>query len=256
MKVVILAGGLGTRLSEETEIRPKPMVEVGGRPLLWHIMKIYAHYGFNDFIICLGYKGYLVKEYFHHYFLHQSDVTIDLEHNTAEYHNPKAEPWKLTLVDTGTNTMTGGRVRRIRQYVEDDVFMVTYGDGVGNIDIAALLRFHSQHKKIATVTAVQPSGRFGALELDDSDNVHSFIEKPAGDNAWINGGFFVMGREIFGYLQDDRTILESEPLQQLAAEKQLAAFRHRGYWQAMDTLREKNLLEEIWKSGKAPWKTW
>jgi glucose-1-phosphate cytidylyltransferase len=256
VKVVILAGGIGTRLSEETDVRPKPMVEIGGKPLLWHIMKIYAHHGFNDFIVCLGYKGYIIKEYFHHYFLHQSDVTIDLQHNTVEYHNSNAEPWRITMVDTGLNTMTGGRIKRIREYVGSHTFMVTYGDGVGDIDVAALLRYHNQRGKVVTVTAVQPSGRFGALEIDEKDNVHSFIEKPEGDKAWINGGFFVMQSDIFRYLKADETILEREPLQRLAAEGQFAGFKHRGYWQAMDTLREKNMLEEIWKSGRAPWKTW
>lgn len=256
MKVVILAGGIGTRLSEETDVRPKPMVEIGGKPILWHIMKTYAHYGYTEFIICLGYKGYLIKEYFHHYFLHQSDVTIDLEKNSAEYHNPKAEPWRITLVDTGLNTMTGGRIKRIRNYLMNQPFMVTYGDGVGNVDLEALVQFHRQCGKIVTVTAVQPSGRFGALEIDERGSVRSFVEKPAGDNAWINGGFFVMQPEILGYIAGDETVLEREPLHRVATEGQLTAYRHRGFWQAMDTLREKNQLEEIWNTGKAPWKTW
>jgi glucose-1-phosphate cytidylyltransferase len=256
MKVVILAGGLGTRLSEETDIKPKPMVEIGGKPILWHIMKIYSHYGFNEFIICLGYKGYLIKEYFHHYFLHQSDVTIDLQDNSAKYHSSNAEPWKITLVDTGQNTMTGGRVMRVQEYVGKETFMITYGDGVCDVDVAALVRFHKRKNKIATVTAVQPSGRFGALEIDDEDFVKSFTEKPSGDNAWINGGFFVVEPSLYRYLSGDDTSLEREPLEKLAADGQFAAFKHRGFWLPMDTLREKNVLEELWKTGQAPWKVW
>ena len=256
MKVVILAGGLGTRLSEETDLKPKPMVEIGGKPILWHLMKIYSHYGFCEFVICLGYKGYVVKEYFHHYFLHQSDVTIDLQNNSVQYHNTSAEPWKITLVDTGQSTLTGGRVKRVEKYVHDETFMITYGDGVSNIDIADLVGFHRKRKRTATVTAVQPSGRFGALEIDSEDSVRSFTEKPAGDNAWINGGFFVVEPEIFHYLPGDATSFEREPLERLAAEGQLGAYRHRGFWQPMDTLREKNMLEELWKAGQAPWKVW
>jgi glucose-1-phosphate cytidylyltransferase len=256
MKVVILAGGIGARLSEETDARPKPMVEIGGKPILWHIMKIYSRFGHSEFIICLGYKGYVIKEYFHHYFLHQSDVTIDLEKNSAEYHNPKAEPWKITLVDTGLSTMTGGRIRRIRSYVANEPFMATYGDGVGDVDLDALLAFHHKIGKTVTVTAVQPSGRFGALEIDGQGCVRSFVEKPAGDNAWINGGFFVMQPEVFDSIDGDDTILERDPLQRLAARGEFAAYRHKGFWQAMDTLREKRQLEEIWNTGKAPWKAW
>lgn len=256
MKVVILAGGIGTRLSEETDVRPKPMVEIGGRPMIWHIMKIYAQFGYNEFVICLGYKGYVIKEYFHHYFLHQSDVTIDLEKNSTEFHNPKAEHWKITLIDTGLSTMTGGRIRRIQEYLGNETFMVTYGDGVGNVDIDALLEFHRRSGKVATVTAVQPSGRFGAIEINGQGGVRSFVEKPAGDKAWINGGFFVMQPEIFKYLKGDETVLESEPLQRLSAEGQFSAYTHLGFWQAMDTLREKNQLEDLWRSGRAPWKTW
>jgi len=224
--------------------------------MLWHIMQIFSHHGLNEFIICLGYKGYVIKEYFHHYFLHQSDVTIDIQSNNVEYHEPKVEPWKITLVDTGLSTMTGGRIKRIQKYVGNETFMVTYGDGVGDVDIGALLKFHRQAGKTLTVTAVQPSGRFGALEIDERGNVRSFVEKPAGDKAWINGGFFVMEPNVFRYLTDDETVLEREPLQQLAKDGEFAAFKHRGFWQPMDTLRERKMLEEIWSSGKAPWKTW
>ncbi len=256
MKVVILAGGLGTRISEETVVRPKPMVEIGGRPILWHIMKIYSHYGFDDFIICLGYKGYIIKEYFANYFLHQSDVTIDLQRNGLEIHQSKAEPWKITLVDTGVNTMTGGRIKRIQKYVGNESFMLTYGDGVGDIDVLALVKYHQRCNKFATVTSVQPSGRFGSLSLDDKKNVLSFQEKPKGDGAWINGGFFVLEPEVFDYIKADETVWEKEPLEGLAKDGQLMAFTHCGFWQPMDTLRDKNHLEELWKSEKAPWKVW
>ncbi len=256
MKVVILAGGLGTRLSEETDIKPKPMVEIGGKPILWHIMKIYSHYGFNDFVICLGYKGYVIKEYFANYFLHQSDVTINLKENNMEIHQSKAEPWKITLVDTGLNTMTGGRIKRVQKYIGNEAFMLTYGDGVGNVDIHALLKFHKSHKKYATVTSVQPSGRFGALNLDNNKNVVSFQEKPRGDGSWINGGFFVLEPPIFDYIRSDETVWENEPLENLAHDGQLVAHTHTGFWQPMDTLRDKNHLEELWKTGKAPWKMW
>lgn len=256
MKVVILAGGFGTRLSEETDLKPKPMVEIGGKPILWHIMKIYSHYGLNDFIICLGYKGYVIKEYFANYFLHQSDVTIDLQNNSMEIHQSKAEPWKITLVDTGFNTMTGGRIKRIQKYVGNETFMLTYGDGVGDVDIDALLKFHRQNKKHVTVTSVQPSGRFGSLNLDEKKNVVSFQEKPKGDGAWINGGFFVLEPEAFDYISSDDTVWEKEPLEALAQEGQLVAFTHSGFWQPMDTLRDKNHLEELWKTEKAPWKSW
>ena len=256
MKVVILAGGFGTRLSEETDIKPKPMIEIGGRPILWHIMKIYSHYGFNDFIICLGYKGYVIKEYFANYFLHQSDVTIDLQNNNMEIHQSKAEPWRITLLDTGHNTMTGGRIKRAKKYLGDDTFMLTYGDGVGNINIKASIEFHRQNNKKATVTSVQPSGRFGSLNLDDKKNVLSFQEKPKGDGAWINGGFFVLEPSVLDYIHSDETVWEKGPLEGLAGDGQLVAFAHTGFWQPMDTLRDKNNLEELWNSGKAPWKLW
>jgi len=256
MKVIILAGGLGTRLSEETDIKPKPMVEIGGKPILWHIMKIYSHYGFSDFVICLGYKGYVIKEYFANYFLHQSDVTIDLKENRIEIHQSKAEPWKITLVDTGLNTMTGGRIKRVKKYIGNEAFMLTYGDGVGNVDIHALLKFHQSHKKYATVTSVQPSGRFGALNLDNNKTVLSFQEKPRGDGSWINGGFFVLEPEAFDYIRSDETVWEKEPLEGLAREGQLVAHIHTGFWQPMDTLRDKNQLEELWKDERAPWKLW
>ncbi len=256
MKVVILAGGFGTRLSEETDLKPKPMVEIGGKPILWHIMKIYSQYGLNDFIICLGYKGYVIKEYFANYFLHQSDVTIDLQNNSMEIHQSKAEPWKITLVDTGFNTMTGGRIKRIQKYVGNETFMLTYGDGVGNVDIGALLKYHRQNKKHVTVTSVQPSGRFGSLNLDEKKNVVSFQEKPKGDGAWINGGFFVLEPEAFDYINSDDTVWEKEPLETLAQDGQLIAFTHSGFWQPMDTLRDKNHLEELWKTERAPWKLW
>jgi glucose-1-phosphate cytidylyltransferase len=256
MKVVILAGGLGTRLSEETDLKPKPMVEIGGRPILWHIMKIYSHHGFNDFVICLGYKGYVIKEYFANYFLHQSDVTIDLRKNSMEIHESKAEPWKITLVDTGLNTMTGGRIRRIQPYVGNEAFMLTYGDGVSDVDVTALIAYHRKQGKIATVTAVQPSGRFGALNLDRDSIVLSFQEKPRGDGSWINGGFFVLEPAVFEHIASDDTVWEREPLESIARDRQLTAFNHVGFWQPMDTLRDKNQLEEHWKSGKAPWKVW
>ena len=256
MKVVILAGGLGTRLSEETDLKPKPMVEIGGKPIVWHIMKIYSHYGFNDFVICLGYKGYMIKEYFANYFLHQSDVTIDLKENKMEVHDCKVEAWKITLIDTGFSTMTGGRIKRVRRYLGDETFMLTYGDGVANIKIDALLEFHRRHGKLATITSVQPSGRFGALELDGNDNVISFLEKPRGDGASINGGFFVLEPKVVEYIHDDETLWEKEPLENLAKDSQLVAYRHDGFWKPMDTLRERNELEGLWISGRAKWKVW
>lgn len=256
LKVVILAGGFGTRLSEETEFKPKPMVEIGGKPILWHIIKIYSAYGFNDFIICLGYKGYLIKEYFTNYFLHQSDVTIDLKDNRMEVHDCKAEPWKVTLIDTGLNTMTGGRIKRIQKYVGDETFMLTYGDGVTNANLLKLLEFHKTHGKYATLTAVQPSGRFGALSLDDNNCVNSFFEKPKGDGAWINGGFFVLEPGVFDFIEGDKTTWEREPLENLAKDGQLVAYRHEGFWRCMDTLRDKIELEELWCSGNAPWAKW
>lgn len=257
MKVVILAGGFGTRISEESHLKPKPMIEIGGRPILWHIMKIYSSYGFNEFIICLGYKGYCIKEYFAHYFLHESDVTFDFKNKNERFiHNHSAEPWTVTLVNTGIETMTGGRVKRIQQYVGDDTFMLTYGDGVSNVDIDALVEYHRQHGKMATVTSTQPGGRFGALKLSEDNHVHGFQEKPKGDGYWINAGFFVMEPGVFSYLKDDETVLEREPLQNLAKDDQLVAYKHPGFWQPMDTLRDKNLLEELWESDNAPWKVW
>ena len=257
MKVVILAGGFGTRLSEESHLKPKPMVEIGERPIIWHIMKLYSYYGYNDFIICLGYKGYCIKEYFANYFLHESDVTFDFQnHNRQIIHTNGAEPWKVTLVNTGLNTMTGGRVKRIKSYIGNEPFMLTYGDGVSDINIAELVAYHTKHKKIATVTSTQPNGRFGALDLNENNIVAGFQEKPKGDGFWINAGFFVLQPEVFDYIYDDDTILEREPLENLAKDGQLMAFKHQGFWQPMDTLRDKNYLEELWKIDKAPWKTW
>ena len=254
-RAVILAGGLGTRLSEETESRPKPMVEIGGRPILWHIMKIFSHYGINEFIICLGYKGYVVKEYFSNYSLHLSDVTFDLANRNTTIHRSGVEPWKITLVDTGDLTMTGGRLKRVRPYVGDEPFFLTYGDGVADIDIQALGAFHARHGADVTVTAVQPSGRFGAL-LVDGDAVRGFQEKPQGDGGWINGGFFVVHPRVLDRVAGDTTIWEREPLESLAADGQLHAYRHLGFWQPMDTLRDKRHLEELWATGRAPWKLW
>lgn len=256
MKVVILAGGFGTRLSEETDLKPKPMIEIGDKPILWHIMKIYSHFGFNDFIICLGYKGHMIKEYFANYFIHNSDLTIDLGKNHIEVHNSNCEPWKVTLVNTGLNTQTGGRIKRIQEYIKNETFMLTYGDGVGNIDLNKLLEFHKTHNKYATVTAVQPSGRFGSLNIDDKDDVLMFEEKPKGDKSWINGGFFVLEPKIFEYIENDNTYWEREPLENLAKENQLVAYKHYGFWKPMDTLRDKRELESLWLSGNAPWKIW
>jgi len=255
MKAVLLAGGFGTRLSEETHRIPKPMVEIGGRPILWHIMKIYSHYGINDFVVCLGYKGYVIKEYFANYFLHQSDVTFDLAKNEMEIHSCEAEPWNVTLVDTGPNSMTGGRVKRIQDYI-DDTFMLTYGDGVSNIDINALLAQHRSHNKMATVTAVQPSGRFGALDISEQNIVERFEEKPKGDGAWVNGGFFVLEPGIFDYIEGDSTVWEQEPLKNLAADGQLGTYKHEGFWKPMDTLRDCQQLNESWDKGQAAWKLW
>jgi len=255
MKVVILAGGLGTRLSEETVIKPKPMVEIGGNPILWHIMKIFSQYGFNDFIICLGYKGYVIKEYFANYFLHMSDVTIDIKNNKIEIHQNYSEPWKISLIDTGDNTMTGGRVKRIQSYIGDETFMLTYGDGLSDVNIPNLIKFHKKHGQIGTLTAIRPVGRFGALELS-GPSVTTFLEKPEGEGGYINGGFFVFEPQLFDYLKDDATILERSPLETLAKERQLNAFKHEGFWHPMDTLRDKNYLENLWSSGKAPWKVW
>ncbi|OIN47889.1 glucose-1-phosphate cytidylyltransferase [Pseudomonas azotoformans] len=256
MKAVILAGGLGSRLSEETSTRPKPMVEVGGRPILWHIMKIYSHYGVNDFVICLGYKGYVIKEYFANYFLHMSDVTFDMANNKMEVHQNNAEPWRVTLVDTGADSQTGGRLRRVRQYLEPgEDFCFTYGDGVADIDIGKLIAFHKAHGKKATVTATQPPGRFGALNINDH-HVESFREKPHGDGSFINGGFFVLKPEVIDLIEKDETIWEREPLEALARDHQLLAFEHDGFWQPMDTLREKQQLEDLWERKVAPWKVW
>jgi glucose-1-phosphate cytidylyltransferase len=257
LKVVILAGGFGTRISEESHLRPKPMIEIGERPILWHIMKTYSSHGFNDFVVCLGYKGYCIKEYFAHYFLHESDVTFDFKnHNERVIHHHSAEPWSVTLVNTGLETMTGGRVKRIQSYVGDETFMLTYGDGVSDVNIKELIACHKAHGKLATVTSIQPSGRFGALDLSDGNSVRGFQEKPKGDGAWINAGFFVLEPGIFDYIAGDATILEKEPLEKLAKDSELVAYKHAGFWQPMDSLRDKNHLEDLWKSGNAPWKIW
>lgn len=255
MKVVILAGGLGTRLSEVTNMLPKPMVEIGTKPILWHIMKIYSQYGLNDFVICLGYKGYIIKEYFANYFLHSSDITFDMSNNQMHVHEKNVEPWRVTLVDTGEKTMTGGRIKRVRDYVGNEDFCLTYGDGVGNINIPALLDLHKKENKFATVTAVMPEGRFGAIE-HENNIVKKFKEKPKGDGAWINGGFFVCKPNVFDYIPDDATLWEQGPMQKLAEDNQMAVHFHEGFWQPMDTLREKNLLESLWNEEKAPWKIW
>lgn len=254
MKLVILAGGLGTRISEETAIRPKPMVEIGGKPIIWHIMKIYSAHGINDFVICLGYKGYTIKEYFANYFLHMADVTIDLGKNSMEVHQNAAEPWRVTLVETGDATLTGGRLGRVRDYIDGD-FCLTYGDGVADVNISESIAFHRRHGRKATVTAVQPSGRFGVLQLD-AEQVRSFDEKPHGDGHWINGGFFVLKPEVFDYLDGDQTVWEKEPLERLAAEGELMSYRHDGFWHAMDTLRDMHHLQALWSSGAAPWRVW
>lgn len=258
MKVVIFAGGLGTRLSEETDLRPKPMVEIGGKPILWHIMKIYSHYGFNDFIICLGYKGYYIKEYFMHYFMHNSDMTIELANNKIDVHYTNSESFKVTLVDTGLETKTAGRLKRIQQYVGDEDFLLTYGDGVADIDIEKLIAFHKSHGKSATVTAVQPEARFGGMELDENDNVVNFREKPKGDGKWINAGFFVLKPKVFTFLPEnsDPVMWEDEPMEQLTKHHELAAYKHSGFWKCMDALRDKIELEELWKTDTAKWKIW
>jgi glucose-1-phosphate cytidylyltransferase len=256
MKAVILAGGLGTRISEESHLRPKPMIEIGGKPILWHIMKIYSHYGINDFIICVGYKGYLIKEYFANYFLHMSDVTFDMVSNKMEVHHQYAEPWKITLLDTGENTMTGGRLKRVKAFVEnEDAFCFTYGDGLCDIDIAKSIEFHFKHGKLATITAVKPPGRYGAIQHQDG-LVKGFVEKPRGDGGLINGGFFVLSPKVLEFIDNDLSSWEGEPLIKLAEIGQMMAFEHDGFWQPMDTLREKNLLEELWSGGNAPWKIW
>ena len=257
MKVLILAGGKGTRLSEETDVRPKPMVEIGGRPILWHIMKNYSRYGHNEFVLLLGYKGYFIKEYFANYFLHQSDVTIDLSNNGMQVHSNTSEPWRITLLDTGLETMTGGRMRRAKPFVGDEPFLLTYGDGVCDVDLDALLEHHKQHKKLMTMTAVQPDGRFGTFEASADGTVSRFLEKPRGDGSWINGGFFVCEPQVMNYItKGDETILEREPLETLAQEQQLTTYRHSGFWKCMDTLRDKTELNQMWDDGAAKWKTW
>ncbi len=256
MKAIILAGGLGSRLSEETTQRPKPMVEIGGYPILWHIMKIYSAHNVNDFVVCLGYRGYTIKEYFSNYFLHSSDVTFDIAKNSMEVHSRRAEPWRVTLVDTGKDSMTGGRIKRVLPYVKDDpAFCLTYGDGVGNVDITASIKFHQEHGKLATMTTAQPAGRFGSVVIE-GDAVRDFYEKPVGDGQWVNAGFFVLSPKVGDYIKEDATIWEQEPLRKLAHEDQLRAFRHRNFWQPMDTLRDKNHLEDLWSEGKASWRIW
>jgi glucose-1-phosphate cytidylyltransferase len=256
MKAVILAGGLGTRISEETAVRPKPMIEIGGKPILWHILKTYSHFGVNDFVICLGYKGYVIKEFFANYFLHTADVTFCMEENRMEVHDTTTEPWRVTLVDTGDATQTGGRLKRVGKYLEgEDTFCLTYGDGVSDVDISATIAFHHKHQGLATMTAVQPAGRWGSLDLDE-DRITEFREKPAGDGGWINGGFFVLSRKVLDYIANDSTIWEREPLERLAREGNLHAYRHSGFWQPMDTLRDKLHLESLWQSGSAPWRRW
>ena len=255
MKAVILAGGLGTRISEETHLRPKPMIEIGGKPILWHLMKHYSTFGVNDFIVCCGYKGYMIKEYFSNYFLHSADVTFSLATNEMTVHNRQSEPWTVTLVDTGENTMTGGRLRRVSNYLDEQTFCFTYGDGLSNVNIASLIDFHNSHGTLATMTGVQPPGRYGAI-VREGDLVQSFTEKPRGDGGLINGGFFVLDREVLDHINDDQTIWEKEPLENLATSNSLAVFEHTGFWHAMDTLRDKNYLEDLWASGQAPWKSW
>ena len=256
MKVVILAGGFGTRLSEETDIKPKPMVEIGGKPILWHIMKTYSSYGYNEFIILLGYKGYVIKEFFSNYFLHQSDVTIDLVKNSVEVHQNGSEPWKITLLDTGLNTLTGGRIKRASDYIGKSDFLLSYGDGLSDVDIEKTVEFHKSHGKIVTMTAVQPAGRYGAIDIQKDCSVLSFKEKPKGDGVWINGGFFVCKSDVLDYITDDTTVFEMEPLSSLASEGQLMSFKHDGFWECMDTLRDKNNLCELWSNGNPPWKKW
>jgi glucose-1-phosphate cytidylyltransferase len=256
MKVVILAGGLGTRLAEETEFKPKPMVEIGGKPILWHIMKIYSHYGFNEFVICLGYKGYLIKEYFLNYNVHMSSVTIDVGTGTVTTHESTAEPWKVTLVDTGDVTMTGGRIKRVREFIGNEDFCLTYGDGVATVDINGLVALHKASGKKATVTSVQPPGRFGSLNIDDGNVVRSFLEKPVGEGGWINGGFFVLKPDVLDYIEGDATIFEQQPLRKLATDGELVAHKHTGFWHSMDTLRDRQVLESMWATGKAPWRVW
>ena len=256
MQAVILAGGYGTRISEESNLKPKPMIEIGGKPILWHILKIYSHYQINDFIICCGYKGYIIKEYFYNYFLHNSDVSINLKNNSLEIHKKKSEDWKVTLIDTGLNTQTGGRIKRIEEFLDDDDFCLTYGDGLSNINISELIKFHKSHNKIATVTAVKPFGRFGSLKLNDSLTVENFQEKPMGDGGWINGGFFVLKKSVINKIETDLTLWEQEPLSELAIEGNLMAYKHSDFWHSMDTMRDKKHLENLWVNDKAPWKIW
>lgn len=257
MKVVILAGGFGTRISEESHLKPKPMIEIGGMPILWHVMKIYSYYGFNEFIICCGYKGYMIKEYFADYYLHRSDITFDFSnHNNMIIHNNLAEPWKVTLVDTGINTMTGGRIKRVKNYIGNNRFMMTYGDGVADIDIHELIKFHEKNQKLATLTAIQPGGRYGVIEIGDKDTIQSFIEKPKEDGGWVNAGFMVFEPKVFDFIEGDTTIFEKEPLEDLANKNNLVAFKHTGFWQCMDTQRDKQKLEYLWESGEAPWRKW
>ena len=257
MKVVILAGGLGTRLAEETDIKPKPMVEIGNKPILWHIMNIYSFYGFSEFVILLGYKGYMIKEYFANYFLHQSNITIDLSSNKISVHDSYSENWKVTLIDTGIHTNTGGRIKRAEKYLKEDTFLLTYGDGVGDVNIDELIKFHKKHNGIITMTAVQPEGRYGALDINENNQkIDKFLEKPLGDNAWVNGGFFVCEPEIFDFIKEDFTIFEKEPLEHLAKEGRLYAYKHYGFWKCMDTLRDKVYLNDLWNTKKAPWKVW
>lgn len=255
MKVVLLAGGFGTRISEESHLKPKPMIEIGGKPILWHIMKIYSHFGLNDFVVCCGYKGYVIKEYFANYFLHTTDVTFDMKNNKMEVHQNSCEPWRVTLVDTGENTMTGGRIKRVQDYIGDEDFCLTYGDGVANVNIKELIQFHKSHGGLATLTATQPPGRFGALSLN-GNKIKCFKEKPEGDGNWINGGFFVLNSKVLDLIKDDMTVWEQAPLEHLAQEGQLHAFFHNDFWQPMDTLRDKNHLEDLWQKGKAPWRVW
>ena len=255
MKAVILAGGMGTRIAEETHLKPKPMIEVGGKPILWHIMKLYSYYGVNDFIICVGYKGYVIKEYFANYYMHMSDVTFDMRDGQYKVHNNEAEPWSVTVVDTGERTMTGGRIKRVAEYIKNDTFCLTYGDGVSDIKIDRLIKFHKSHNKIATVTAVQPPGRFGRMEIN-GDIVANFLEKPRGDGDWVNGGFFVLEPTVLNYISDDFSVWEKEPLEGLSRKGNLIAYKHDGFWQSMDTLRDKNFLEELWQSQASPWKVW
>jgi len=256
MKLLILAGGFGSRISEESTIKPKPMVDIGERPIIWHIMKTYSSFGINEFVILLGYKGYVIKEYFSNYFLHQSDVTFDLQKNSMHIHNSESEPWKVTLVNTGLETLTGGRIKRAKEYIGEDDFLLTYGDGLSNVDIDATIRFHKSHKKILTLTAVQPEGRYGSVNIDNKDSITKFDEKVIGDGRWINGGFFVCSPEVLSYIEGDETIFEEEPLKNLARDKQLMAYKHYGFWKCMDTLKDKNDLNQMWHDDLAPWKNW